>query len=807
MKKLSVKITSVIMAAAMLTASASACSKPSGSSDKVSSDSDWFNVTEYTIGSQYNSDDYEYLYSDVVTYDDNYIYYRTDGLKNVPDDFNYETDDYYDYVVQLIDVYDYEGNLVSSNSIADELSKLSDNSYIESYTKTDDGLKVTVVAWDDDYNDNYYSAILDPATGEIGEFIPAEEDDIASLVDDGSQEQTFTVGEYTMTTFWISNDSSYSYEIVVTDKEGNNEVIDVRDYLPNLSLYDISGIFDMGNGTALIIGSGEGANGSIFLTINLSDFSVSEYEEDMSWLDNYIYNISSFEGVGAAVCNSNGICKINFETKQLDSLFSFDNCNVNRYDVTSLTPISVTEDRVVMTGMLWRPSIEEDGTSEASVLMVFDKAESNPNEGKTVIELAMMSGYDYAICDAVCDFNENSDEYIIYYNDEYTTDNYIDYGNNDDDTDYDVIYEKAQAEMANQLAIDVMSGDGPDIIFGGAMYNQLNNGDYLIDLNTYISDNLNTDNYFANIFEAAETNGGLYQMPLAFVTSGIITNADSVEDGQVGFTFDQYVEFVDKVCNGTNPIYISSQIAFFIEAVNEMWDLMIDDNGKINFDNDAFRALAEYTDEYVFEKVSEEDGELDYYVMTDDSEEKPATTTTLGSINSYINEMLSGTKERVYLGRPSYDGRGPLIMSYYSIGISAQSDSSDACLDFLGMLLSDEYQELIGTAGSTPVSRAAFTSVGQKFCDSHNRMLERYRRDLSESEIRNMGMNPNEAEYSMIDDYAELISGLTCWYTSDSAINAIIREEMPAYFSGQKSLDQVIEVLEDRVNTVVSERG
>ena len=43
--------------------------------------------------------------------------------------------------------------------------------------------------------------------------------------------------------------------------------------------------------------------------------------------------------------------------------------------------------------------------------------------------------------------------------------------------------------------------------------------------------------------------------------------------------------------------------------------------------------------------------------------------------------------------------------------------------------------------------------------------------------------------------------------TSDAAISKIISEEMPAYFSGQKDLEDVIEIMQDRVQKVLDERG
>ena len=68
------------------------------------------------------------------------------------------------------------------------------------------------------------------------------------------------------------------------------------------------------------------------------------------------------------------------------------------------------------------------------------------------------------------------------------------------------------------------------------------------------------------------------------------------------------------------------------------------------------------------------------------------------------------------------------------------------------------------------------------------------------------GMNTERMDESAVDDLAALIDSLTGWYVNDGSINAIIREEMPAYFEGQKTLEQIIPVLEDRVQTVINER-
>ena len=57
-----------------------------------------------------------------------------------------------------------------------------------------------------------------------------------------------------------------------------------------------------------------------------------------------------------------------------------------------------------------------------------------------------------------------------------------------------------------------------------------------------------------------------------------------------------------------------------------------------------------------------------------------------------------------------------------------------------------------------------------------------------------------------IDDLEKIILSCSGMKAEDSAISIILIEEMPAYFTGQKDLDSVIAIAQDRVQKVLNER-
>ena len=73
----------------------------------------------------------------------------------------------------------------------------------------------------------------------------------------------------------------------------------------------------------------------------------------------------------------------------------------------------------------------------------------------------------------------------------------------------------------------------------------------------------------------------------------------------------------------------------------------------------------------------------------------------------------------------------------------------------------------------------------------------------------NTGSNGTRKKYSeeTVNDLEKVILYCSRMNSVDSEINLILIEEMPAYFLGQKDLDDVIKIAQDRVQKVLGERG
>ena len=157
---------------------------------------------------------------------------------------------------------------------------------------------------------------------------------------------------------------------------------------------------------------------------------------------------------------------------------------------------------------------------------------------------------------------------------------------------------------------------------------------------------------------------------------------------------------------------------------------------------------------------------------------------------------------------PSSERLGPSLEIINSVAVSASTDCKDGCLEFVKILLTAGIQEGYGkNAFNTPINIAAYETTSSDMITQYNKLRETMISiGLNAYELKQMGMMCAVDE-NEIANYAEIIKTASVVIRSNPAIVLIVREEIPAYFGSQKSLNEVVEIINNRVNTYVSERS
>ncbi|MBR2549257.1 MAG: extracellular solute-binding protein [Clostridiales bacterium] len=628
----------------------------------------------------------------------------------------------------------------------------------------------------------YIETDLDPLSGNVLDYRNID-DDVKNAVD-----RTFKVGNY-KTEVIMDWDSALTYfTLRVYSADGNSKDICVDGN--GTQIFSVNSVLPVTDKNALICT--ETDKGIMYFTLDLEQLSVvpAEYEE-YKWLDPYVYGFL-INGTDGNVYYSSGlgISRINVEKKTADMIFDYSWCSINRHILNFFYVAECTGESFILCGPVSQQGSFLKTVQSEFVIYEFKKADQNPHAGKTVLELYAAGGeLDYTTADAVIRFNEANSGYYIEVTDRYNLGKYYDTDKNVSNADeYEEYNLSVRTNMSNELAMDIINGKGPDILLNTSSFGLLNNSNYLADLAPYVG-TLDPNKYYTNIIEGAKYDGALYQLPVTFAVDGIHTNSSYAGSSGTGFTTAEYEGFLKGALNGKDVIG-AGQAVYFAKLFSAESDLFIK-NGKADFTSPEFKELARYVKDNVQQNsVSWGESINDITIAT--QEGRCAIYNSCGHISTYFSDTEALSGATAILGIASSDGRGPLFSPSRSVAVSAQAKNIDACGEFVKMLLSDDIQRSFAMCDSLTVNREALRQAANTAVDYYNSGYADTRKMYSEETVNNL---------------EKVILSCSRMNSTDSEINIILIEEMPAYFTGQKDLDSVIAIAQDRVQKVLDERG
>ena len=803
MKKQFVKLAAAVLAASVLLSVAACNNKKSGggssthSGKKITADMPWFDTKTFNadVGID-RKEDIEYTYTQLAGADKDYIVTMTSGNYKMPSNLDWDTVDYKDYVIGLLTVFDRKtGEKVNTFNLYDYMDE---QAYPSGATYRDGNVLITASTWDDKTGVmGTVEMDVDPVSGEL-----LDKRDVGTGNSDAPQ--IFDVGNYQvyLTSHW--EEKSY-YSIRVKTSEGESEEIDIKD--DNKDIYYISSIFPVSDTKIMLPADTD--SGMTYFEFDLKTNELTKVDgKDYEWLDSvYLYNSYYGSDGNVYVSTPVGISKVDMQKKSVEEIFNFSWCNVSRNLLLDLQIADITEDAFLLCGSVYTRtpySGNYNWNDDEYVIINFTRADKNPHAGKKILELYAAYGYTEDVtAEAIAKYNETSNDYFIEVTDRYSNVanmNYSSYNNDDDVNAASLDYTN---QMSNKLAMDVMNGEGPDMFLDVSYLGQLNSGTYLADLTPFIG-NLDSNKYFTNIVDLAKVDGKLYNLPVCFGLSGIHTDKEYAGASGVGFTTEEYEKFLKDVLNGEDVI-TNGQAHYFATLFNTMRDEFIV-NGKADFTGPEFAKIAGYVKENVKEKSDDwDENDGGNIVYADEPMEiKKAVYTSSYGFSEYFMTLEQLSKGNAILGLPSSDGRGPSAISYSSIAVSAQACDVNACGEFVKMLMSDDMQQKYAEHGAFVLNREAFRKAGEGAVDYYNKHSVRGMYSTMDN-----GPEDNRVKYSTehIDILEDTILNCSTMTSEDAAVNLILIEEMPAYFTGQKSLEEVVKVAQDRVQKVLDERG
>ena len=401
-------------------------------------------------------------------------------------------------------------------------------------------------------------------------------------------------------------------------------------------------------------------------------------------------------------------------------------------------------------------------------------------EGKKTIKMLVMNGGEDIY---ISEFNRTNEEYeIVVENREFTNlENAIDTFN-----------------------LEIMAGSTPDILDGFFMpLESYAEKGLLANYYDFIDNDpeMSREDFFQNIFKAYEVNGGLYQNIVRFYLN-IIAGKQSIAGEMQGRTTDDFLDLAEKYPDKKFTDWQWSKHNAFGFFMGRGWESFVDkETGKCDFCNERFYRILEFSN--TFPDTVDESYKLDLNWRRSEADDLRNEKTLFASYgfsitNFYtlrIEEEQTFGEPAAVIGYPYVEGNGALIQADGSYAVFEDSPVKEGAWEFLRYFYSDEYQKKIVREYSLPVKRSAIEFAAE---DAKKGLYLDYAEEYTDE----YGINTDEDNQRVID----LIEGAACRSgSSDNSVYNIILEEAETYFAGQKSAEEVAEIIQNRVQNYLDE--
>jgi len=402
----------------------------------------------------------------------------------------------------------------------------------------------------------------------------------------------------------------------------------------------------------------------------------------------------------------------------------------------------------------------DDGEFDGTVFEVesTEDADGAEENGEIVLTFVVsgLPGHDSSYQKVVNAFNNESDQYYV------------------ELIKYDVGSELE--DIRTKLAMEIGSGKGPDIMFEDVfpVSQAILEKGVLVDLSPYLlASDITEDKYFPS-YAAIEADGKIYGIAPAVSLSRMVIDQKVLESREVpdiATLTDKLLEYPEK---GTfvNEYQDGNRILeYFLSGSETLWGMIDWETRKCDFSGELFSKMLELAKRYA------DDREMGYEpVMNWESKW----------------ECLGGNMEaqgKVLVDYWFDDGNHPLFVPGEVLMINANTDNLDGAWAFLSFVMSKKGQNLI----SGDPSHRELWREKQIFALQHG--LKVYWSDGTQFE-------PTEED---IKELEKVYDGGSYYPRKTETILDIIYEEADTYFSGSKSKEEIIGIIQNRVQLLLDE--
>ena len=500
------------------------------------------------------------------------------------------------------------------------------------------------------------------------------------------------------------------------------------------------------------------------------------------------YNYSYYAGAvtDLIISDMNGVYTYNFGDEKLIKIMDYVDSDFNSSNVYSITQLNEQQ------FFAW---MYDDATGEEDC-GIFSKVDPSEIQEKKILTLATI-WTDSEVRARVVEFNKTNTEYRIRIED------YNQYNSSDDYT----------AGMT-KLNTDIASGNAPDIlcITGDIPVESYMSKGLFADLNTFIENDpeLKKEDYLQEVWDAFSVDGKWYQLVPQFYLFTVFGKTSEVGENP-GWTFEDLSKLREQKPEDIEVFSERTKTSILQYSMMLNSNQYIDwETGECYFDSQDFIDLLEFANEFP--------DSIDYSALYDNPDYWESQETMFRDGRALLMPYsLSSFRDFQYceegnfgeqitaVGFPTENGIGNAYSYNLNFAISSKSDYQDIAWEFLRYYLTDEYQDSIEYGW--PVKLSSIEKLAQA-AQVRPSYMDEEGNEIEYDETYYLGGMEIVIEPLTQEDCDRIMGFLKSAdhvYSYNQQIMNILSEECAPYFEGQKTVEEVVDIIQSRVYIYVNE--
>ena len=529
--------------------------------------------------------------------------------------------------------------------------------------------------------------------------------------------------------------------------------------------------------------------------------------KDTVQLGDFVNGMAAGDGEYPVIYSAgDSVYGLNFETGEPVKLFNWIDCDVAREGDESFCMLQ--DGRIVTT------STQETVNGIENDLIVLSKNAAGEVSQKKVLRLAVMNLYPFT-SKMVSRFNRSNPDYRIEVTD------YAQFNN------YSSANEDERNAGINRLQTEIIAGDMPDILDISLLSaDRLGSKGLVEDLYPYMDADpeLNRSDLLEHVIQAFEENGKLYQTVGNFY---ILTTAglSRVVGDHIGWTMDEFQDAMSRL-QAENPNctvferYTTQDLALTFLLYLELENYVDWSSGECGFQSDGFIKLLEFVKSFPTVYSWETDGGADDY----DTDTRLLMGLQLMKQCNFacfedlqVNTAGLGGEPCTFVGYPTENGVGSMFAQIgNSFAITSSCADKDAAWQFIRQFFLPEYQEqFLGEVFPTnrsvyeKMKSEATTTKYQRNPDGSfmlNEEGKRIEEDLGSMQVNGVTVPYRTASEEDVARVEEIINATTNILHTDDSLKRIIIDGALPYFADQRSVDEVVKLIQSKAMLYVNEQ-